>query len=129
MCDHTNSILDWSWPGSTMAVTRDCYPRVTGGHATWMQRRRRGGRQWRQKREKPEERKQAKRVNLKVGTLNVGTMTGKGRKIADVMERRDVDVLCMQETRCRVQRLDASVEAANCGILEMTTLGMLWVSY
>ncbi|KAK3574478.1 hypothetical protein QTP86_008076 [Hemibagrus guttatus] len=34
-----------------------------------------------------------------MGTLNVGTMTGKGRELADVMERRKVDILCVQETR------------------------------
>ncbi|MCJ8736311.1 hypothetical protein PDJAM_G00258110 [Pangasius djambal] len=32
-------------------------------------------------------------------TLNVGTMTGKGRELADMMERRKVDILCVQETR------------------------------
>ena len=36
---------------------------------------------------------------MRVGTLNVGTMTGKGREIADLMERRRVSVLCVQETR------------------------------
>ena len=36
---------------------------------------------------------------LRVGTLNVGTMTGKGRELADMMERRKVDILCVQETR------------------------------
>ena len=99
MRDQTNSIPNRSWPGSITAVTRDCYPRVVGGHVTWIQRKRRCGRKWRQKREKREEKKKVKRVNLKVGTLNVGTMTGKGREIADVMERRDVDVLCVRETR------------------------------
>ena len=38
-------------------------------------------------------------VKLRAGTLNVGTMTGKGREIADLMERRKMDVLCVQETR------------------------------
>ena len=37
-------------------------------------------------------------MELKVGTLNVGTMMGKSRELADVMERRKVDVLCVQET-------------------------------
>ncbi|KAK3567122.1 hypothetical protein QTP86_010083 [Hemibagrus guttatus] len=32
-------------------------------------------------------------------TLNVGTMTGKGRELDDMMERRKVDILCVQETR------------------------------
>ena len=36
---------------------------------------------------------------MRVGTLNVGTMNGKGREVADLMERRGVSVLCVQETR------------------------------
>ncbi|MCJ8736312.1 hypothetical protein PDJAM_G00258120 [Pangasius djambal] len=36
---------------------------------------------------------------VQAGTLNVGTMTGKGRELADMMERRKVDILCVQETR------------------------------
>ena len=36
---------------------------------------------------------------LRVGTLNVGTMTGRGRAIADMMKDRKLDVLCIQETR------------------------------
>ena len=39
------------------------------------------------------------KIELKVGSLNVGTMTGKSREIVDLMERRNVDVLCVQETR------------------------------
>ena len=34
-----------------------------------------------------------------MGTLNIGTMTGRGRELADMMERRNVDILCLQETR------------------------------
>ncbi|KAK3515348.1 hypothetical protein QTP70_018020, partial [Hemibagrus guttatus] len=40
-----------------------------------------------------------KSVGLRIGTLNVGTVTGKGRELADMMERRKVDILCVQETR------------------------------
>uniref|UniRef100_A0A3Q1IPY2 Uncharacterized protein n=1 Tax=Anabas testudineus TaxID=64144 RepID=A0A3Q1IPY2_ANATE len=36
-------------------------------------------------------------IGLRIGTLNVGTLTGKGRELADMMERRKVDVLCVQE--------------------------------
>lgn len=36
---------------------------------------------------------------MRVGTLNVGTMKGKGRELADMMERRKVDILCVQETK------------------------------
>ena len=34
---------------------------------------------------------------MKVGTLNIGTMTGRERELADMMERRNVDILCLQE--------------------------------
>ena len=40
-----------------------------------------------------------KLVPVRVGTLNVGSMTGRGRELADLMERRKVGVLCVQETR------------------------------
>ena len=48
-------------------------------------------------------RKKATRVELKVGTLNVGTMTGKSREPADVMERRWMR-LCVQETRWKGEK-------------------------
>lgn len=32
--------------------------------------------------------------NARVGTLNVGTMTGKGSELVDRMQRRKVDTLC-----------------------------------
>ena len=79
-------IPDRSRPGITTIVSSDWAPRATGGHATWMQRR--GGKQWRRKKARNEERKKAKKIKLKVTALNAGTMTGKGREVADLMERR-----------------------------------------
>ena len=38
-------------------------------------------------------------MEVKVGTLNVGSMTGKGRELADMMVKRKVDILCVHETR------------------------------
>ena len=35
---------------------------------------------------------------LRIATLNVGSMTGKGRELADVLNRRRMDVACVQET-------------------------------
>ena len=89
-------------PGKTTTITSDWAPRVTGRHATWMQRR--GGKQWRRRKERNEERKKAKKIKLRVATLNVGTMTGKERKVADLMERRGVDIQCVQETRWQGKR-------------------------
>ena len=39
-----------------------------------------------------------KTLTHKGGTLNIGTMTGRGRELADMMERRNADILCLQET-------------------------------
>ena len=36
---------------------------------------------------------------MRVGTLNIGTMTRRGRELADMMEQRNVDILCLQETK------------------------------
>ena len=51
-------IPDRSRPGITKTITSDWAPRATGGHNTWMHRR--GGKQWRRKKERNEERKIAK---------------------------------------------------------------------
>ena len=43
-----------------------------------------------------------KRTHIRVGTLNIETMTGKGRELADMKERRNVrrcTILCLQETK------------------------------
>ncbi|KAK3535343.1 hypothetical protein QTP70_009353 [Hemibagrus guttatus] len=70
---------------------------ATGAGGNWatVGRRSRGGRRVRRQREK----RKGKSVGLRIGTLSVGTMTGKGRELADMMERRKVDILCVQETR------------------------------
>lgn len=64
---------------------------ATGGE----KRRRRGGKRVQRHREK----KKCKSVQVRVGTLNIGTMTGKGRELADMMEQRKVGILCVQETK------------------------------
>ncbi|KAK3541695.1 hypothetical protein QTP86_001109 [Hemibagrus guttatus] len=71
------------------------YAAGAGGNWATVGRRSRGGRRVRRQREK----RKGKSVGLRIGTLNVGTMTGKGRELADMMERRKVDILCVQETR------------------------------
>lgn len=42
---------------------------------------------------------QRREKEWRVGTINIGTLTGKSREIADLVERRRVDILCLQETR------------------------------
>ena len=35
-------------------------------------------------------------------SLNIGTMTGKSRELADTMTRRKIDIACIQETISKV---------------------------
>ena len=65
---------------------------------------RRGGKQWKRKKDRNEERKKAKKIKLRVATLNVGIMSGKGKEVVDLMERRGVDILCLRETRWKGKR-------------------------
>ena len=42
--------------------------------------------------------RKTKSLGLRVGIINVGKMTGKGRELADMMQRRKVEVLYVQGT-------------------------------
>ncbi|KAK3525439.1 hypothetical protein QTP86_031550, partial [Hemibagrus guttatus] len=90
-----NFIPDRSRPGLTTTAIGAVDLEGAGGNWATVGRRSRGGRRVHRQREK----RKGKRVGLRIGTLNVGTMTGKGRELADMMERRKVDILCVQETR------------------------------
>ena len=55
----------------------------------------------RRMREGPEKRQRDKNklCNMKIATLKIETLTGKSRKVADMMSRRRIDILPLQETR------------------------------
>ncbi|KAK3526577.1 hypothetical protein QTP70_030714, partial [Hemibagrus guttatus] len=91
----TNFIPDRSRPGLRTTAIGAVDLQGAGGNWATVGRRSRGGRRVHRQREK----RKGKSVGLRIGTLNVGTMTGKGRELADMMERRKVDILCVQETR------------------------------
>ena len=57
--------------------------------------RKRGGRRVKRQREL----RKGRSTPLRVGTLTIGTITGRGRELADLLERRNVDILCLQETK------------------------------
>ena len=93
---NTKLMPDRSRPGVTTTATDAVVQQgVSGNSATVGQRQKRGGKQARKRKEK----KRSSKVALRVGTLNVGTMSGRGREVADMMERRKLDVLCVQETK------------------------------
>ncbi|XP_047502966.1 uncharacterized protein LOC125048346 [Penaeus chinensis] len=55
-----------------------------------------------QRRKRREEQRTTRK--LRVGTLNVGTMTGRGREVVDMMERRKINILCVQETKWKGEK-------------------------
>ncbi|KAK3564115.1 hypothetical protein QTP86_007626 [Hemibagrus guttatus] len=91
-----NFIPDRSRPGLKTTAIGAVDLQGTGGNWATIGRSSRGGRRVHRQTEK----RKGKSVGLRIGTLNVGTMAGKGRELADMMERREkVDILCVQETR------------------------------
>ncbi|KAK3524762.1 hypothetical protein QTP86_002705 [Hemibagrus guttatus] len=88
-----NFIPDQSRPGLTTTAIGSVDLQGAGGNWATVGRRSRGRRRVHRQREKRKD----KSVGLRIGTLNVGIMTGK--KLVDMMERRKVDILCIQETR------------------------------
>jgi len=104
MTTKTNNIPDRSRPGlTTAAIGAVPQQGAAGNYVTVGQRRqrrngdrrKRGGKRARRKQEK----RRAVTVALKIGTLNVGSMTGRGREVAAMMENRQIDILCVQETK------------------------------
>ena len=92
------SIPDRSRPGlattaSGVAQQGICENYATAEHSKC--KRKRGGRRVKRQREVWK----GRRSLIKMGTLNIGTMTGRGRELAHMMERRNVDILCLQETK------------------------------
>ena len=98
MRNHYQSILDRSRPWLPTTASGVAQKGTCGNYATTKQsenKRKRGGRQVKEQREAWK----GRRSLIRMGTLNIGTMTGRERELADMMERRNVDILCLQETK------------------------------
>ena len=99
MRNHCKSILDRSQPGLPTTASGVAQQGTCGNYATAKQSenksRKRGGRQVKKQREAWKGRCSF----IRVGTLNIGMMTGRVRELADMMEQRNVDILCLQETK------------------------------
>ena len=96
--DH-ESIPDRSrprFPTTALGVAQQgtCGNYATAEHSE-NKRRKRGGRQVKRHREVWK----GRRLHVRMGTLNVGTITEKGRELADLMEQRNVDILCLHKTK------------------------------
>ena len=99
MHNHCKSIPDRSRPRLPTTASGVTQQGTCRNYATAKQSenksRKRGGRRVKKQREAWKGRCSL----IRVGTLNIGTMTGRGRELADMMERRNVDILCLQETK------------------------------
>ena len=99
MRNHYQSIPDRSRPrlpttASGVAQQGTCGNYATAKHSE-NKSKKRGGKRVKKEREAWK----GRRSLVRVGTLNIGTMTGRGRELADMMERRNVDTLCLQKTK------------------------------
>ena len=94
MRNHCKSIPDRSRPGLPTTASGVAQQSTCGNYATAKhcenKSRKRGGRRIKKQREAWKGRCSL----IRVGTLNIGTMTGRGRELADMM-----DILCLQETK------------------------------
>ena len=104
MRNHYQSIPDRLRPGlpttaSGVAQQDTCGNYATVKHSKNKSRKRGGKRVKKQRVKKQREAWKGRRSLIRVGTLNIGTMTGRGRELADIMEQRNVDIFCLQETK------------------------------
>ena len=99
MRNHYQSIPDRSRPGLPTTASGVAQQETCGNYATAKhnenRRRKRGGKQVKKQREVWK----GRRLLIRVGTLNIGTMTGRERELTDMMERRNVGILCLEVTR------------------------------
>ena len=95
MRNHYQSIPDRSRSGLPTTASGVAQQGTCGNYAAAKhsenKSRKRGGKLVKKQREVWK----GRRSLIRVGTLNIGTMTGRGRELADMMERRNVDILCL----------------------------------
>ena len=86
MRNHYQSIPDRSRPTTASGVAQQgtCGNYATAKHSENKTRKREGKRVKKQR-----EAWKGRRSLIRVGTLNIGTMTGRGRELADMMERKE----------------------------------------
>ena len=99
MRNHYQSIPDRSRPGLPTIASGVGQQGTCGNYATAKHCENKSKKRGEKRVKKQRKVWKGRRLLIRVGTLNIGTMTGKGRELADMMERRNVDILCLQETK------------------------------
>ena len=93
------SIPDRSWPGLPTTVSGVAQQGTYGNYATAKHSKNKNRKRGRKRLKKQREAWKGRRSLIRVGTLNIGTLTGRGKELGDMMKRRNVDILCVQETK------------------------------
>ena len=96
---HYQSIPDRLRPGLPMTVSGIAQQGTCGTYATAKHSKNKSKKRGGKRVKKQRKAWKGRRSFIRVGTLNIGTMTGRGREMANMMERRNVDILCLQETK------------------------------
>ena len=99
MRNHYQSIPDRSRPGLPTTASSDAQQGTCGNFATAKHSENKSRKRVGMREEKQREAWKGRRSLIRVGNLNIGMMTGRGRELVDMMERRNVDILCLQETK------------------------------
>ena len=76
------------------------------------------------------EKKVEKRIGVRFGSWNVGSIYGRVREVCEELRNRKVDVCCLQEVRWRGEGgrfLASREEGTNCGGVEMMIKLEVWV--
>ena len=99
MRNHYQSIPDRSRPGLPTTASGVAQQGTCGNYATAKHSENKSRKKEENRVKKQREAWKGRRSLIRVNTLNIGTMTGKGRELADMKEQRNVDILCLQQTK------------------------------
>ena len=99
MRNHYQSIPNWSRPGLPTTASGVAQQDTCKNYPTAKQSENKRGKRGGRRVKKQRETWKGRRSLIRVGTLNIGTMTGRIKKLVDMMDRRNVDILCLQETK------------------------------
>ena len=99
MRNHCKSISDRSRPGLPTTASGVAQQGTCGNYATAKQSENKSRKRGERRVKKQREAWKGRCLLIRVGTLNIGAMTGRGRELADMIEQRNVDILCLQETK------------------------------
>ena len=99
MRNHYQSIPDQSRPGLPTTTSGVAQQGTCENYATSKDSENRSRKRGEKRVKKQREAWKGRRSLIRVDTLNIETLNGRGRELADMMERRNVDILCLQETK------------------------------